>query len=75
MRTRNASRGDVYPVAEQGLCVGFELGEVEVGTAVLQADHQLGSLGAQLDRADPVQGRRLGEETGALSEQAVGGGR
>ncbi len=43
--------GDVHPVAEQGFCFGFELAEVEVATAVVRGDHQLGGVGGEMDRA------------------------
>ena len=61
-------------MTEQDLTLGFEFSDVEAGTAFLHGDYQLG-IRTQLDRADPVPGRQLGEETGALSEQAIAGGR
>ena len=72
--TRRARRGDVHPVTEQDLTLGFEFSDVAVGTAFLHGDYQLG-IRAQVDRADSVLSRQLGEETGALSEQAIAGGR
>ena len=71
MGTRRTGRGDLHPVPEQCLYLGLELGEVEVGTAVLHGDYQLGGVSTELDRADPVPGRQLGQETSVLSEQAI----
>jgi len=68
-------RQTVYPVADQGLGLGLEAGEAEVGTAFVHGDHRLGGLGAQLDRVIPVLGRQVRQETGVLSEQAIASGR
>ena len=67
-RTRG---GDADTVAEQGLGFGLELGQVEVGTALLQGDHELSGIGAELDGGDPVPGRMLGQKAGCFSEQPI----
>jgi hypothetical protein len=67
-RTR---RGDADTVAEQGLGLGLELGEVEVRTAFLQGDHELSGISAELDGADPMTGCKLGQKARSLPEQSI----
>jgi hypothetical protein len=71
MSPRRTRGGDADAVAEQGLGLGLELGEVEVGTALLQGDHELSGIGAELDGGDPVPGCKLGQKAGRFSEQSI----
>ena len=48
MGTGCTDRGDLHPPPEQCLDLGFELGEVEVGTGFLHDDHQLGDVSTEL---------------------------
>ena len=71
MSPRRTRRGDADAVAEQGLGLGLELGEVEVGAALLQGDHELSGIGAEFDSGDPVPGCKLGQKAGRFSEQSI----
>jgi hypothetical protein len=59
MSPRCTRRGDTDAVAEQGLGLSLELGEVEVGPPFLQGDYEL------------VPGCKLGEKARCLSEQSI----
>ncbi len=67
-RTRG---GDADAVAEQGLSVSLELGEVEVGAALLQGDYEFSGIGAEFDGGDPVPGCKLCQKAGRFSEQSI----
>ncbi len=67
-RTRG---GDADAVAEQGLGLGLELGEVKVGTAFLQGDHELCGISAELDGVDPVTGCKLGQKARCFPKQSI----
>ena len=71
MSSRRPRGGDADTVAEQGLGLGLELGEVEVGTAVFQGDHELSGIGAEFDSGDPVPGCKLGQKAGRFPEQSI----
>lgn len=71
MSARRTGGGDSDAVAEQGLGLGLELGEVEVGTALLQGDHEFSGIGAELDGGDPVPGCKLGQKAGRFSQQPI----
>ena len=53
MRTRRSRRGDVHPVTEQDLCHGLQFSDVEVGTAFLHGNYQLGGIRTQLATGVP----------------------
>lgn len=71
MSPRRTRRGDADAVAEQGLGLGLELCEVEVGTALLQGDHELSGISAELDGADPMPGCKFGQKDRSLPEPSI----
>ncbi len=62
MSSRRARGGDAEAVAEERLGFGLEVGEVEVGTALLQGDHEFSGVSAEMDGADPMPWCKLGQK-------------
>ena len=56
-------------MAEQRL--GVELGEIEVRRVVLQGDHELSGISAELDGADPMPGCKFGQKDRSLPEPSI----
>lgn len=71
MSPRCASGGDVDAVMEQGFCLGLEPGEIEVCAALLEGDHNLGRVRAELDGGDAMPGCKLGQEASRFPQQAI----
>ena len=71
MSPRRTRGGDADAVAEQALGLGLELGEIEVRPTLIQGDHELSGISAELDGADPMPGRELSQKARSLPEQSI----